>query len=551
MKTTLVFISLLGLMLLVSCKEKNQQETETLNSKYLSPTTMCGTVQFSDGCGPALDSLIQFGLALVHHMTYEDARYTFGQVIEKDPQCFWGYWGKAMTYIHPLWPDEPSQEELAEGWELSQKALKKAKDEKEKGYGKAIAAYYENGRDKTEKERLLAFEKGWEAVHKQFPIDLEAELFHGLSKLATVSPADKSYMVQKEVGKTAEMALQEIPDHPGGFHYAIHAYDVPTLASNALRVARNYGKIAPEIPHALHMPSHIFTRLGYWQESIDWNIRSAQAALNYPFQGKVSMQYFHALDYLVYAYLQKAEDEKADRILATVDTLNGPYQEHAGTAFMLAAVPARLAVERHDWEKASQLPERQPTHFAWEKFPAFEALTHFAKGIGGARAANESQALESIQKLQNIKDILEENKSLNYWAEQVKIQLTAVQAWLLFAQNQKDQALVTLQKAAEMEAATEKSPITPGELLPMKEMLGDMLYEMDMPEKALVAYGEALQRNPNRFNSIFGAGKAAEKAGNLEQAKIYYNQLIDLVGKQSSSRPEIQHARNFLKVQQS
>ena len=263
----------------ISCSDQRVPEAQRA---YLTPETLCGTVQFSDGCSPKLDTLIAFGIALIHHMTYEDAEYTFDQVIELDKDCFWGYWGKAMTYIHPLWPDVPDSALLEKGYLVSQNALSLAKTKKEKLYGAAVASFFEDGLNKSKPARLEAFKNGWMTAREELPEDIEARMFSVLTMLATVSPYDKSYKVQREAGETAEKVLEIIPDHPAGFHYAIHAYDVPLLSGNAIRVAKNYYKIAPELPHALHMPTHIFTRLGYWDESIELNSRSATAALRLP-----------------------------------------------------------------------------------------------------------------------------------------------------------------------------------------------------------------------------------------------------------------------------
>ncbi|HEY6627103.1 MAG TPA: hypothetical protein VIZ21_09120, partial [Ignavibacteriaceae bacterium] len=304
----LIFISFL---ISLSCTDQKVPETQ---KTYLTPDILCGTVQFSDGCSPKLDTLIAFGIALTHHMTYDDAEYTFNKVIEMDPDCFWGYWGKAMTYIHPLWPDIPDDKTLNAGFALSQNALKLAETEKEKLYGAAVASFYEDGLNKSEPERLEAFRVGWKTAADEMPEDIEAKMFSVLSMLATVSPTDKSYKIQIEAGALAESVLKIIPDHPAGFHYAIHAYDYPPLAPNAIRVAREYYKLAPEVPHALHMPTHIFTRLGYWQESIDLNLRSAEAAWKMPVDGQLSNHYFHALDYTVYAYLQQSQYDKAKEI---------------------------------------------------------------------------------------------------------------------------------------------------------------------------------------------------------------------------------------------
>ncbi len=357
---------------------------------------------------------------------------------------------------------------------------------------------------------------------------LRQDYFHVLAMLSTVSPNDKTYKVQREAGAIAEDVLKIIPDHPGAFHYAIHAYDFPPLAPEALRVARNYYKIAPEIPHALHMPTHIFTRLGYWQESIDLNLRSAAAALKLPVNGQVSNHYFHALDYLVYAYLQQSEYDKAKEIAKTLDTLSGTFQPAPQTAYCLAAIPGRLALEYRDWKEAANLKLNTHTNFPWEKFPQYEALIYFAKGIGAGRIGNIKIAQQSLEKLGQLQKSFTDTVTFKYWINQVEIQKRVVKAWLLYAQNEKEKSLEEMNSAAKLEDATEKSPVTPGALLPVREMLGDMLMELNKPKDALQQYELCLQKSPNRFNSLYGAGKSAELIGDKKKAGFYFDALEKL-----------------------
>ena len=506
---------------------------------------MCGTVQFTDGCGEKTDTLIRFGIALIHHMTYEDAGYNFDQVIKKDPDCFWGYWGKAMAYIHPLWPDVLSETEMESGYVLSQKALALAKNEKEKLYGTALASFYEKG-EKSKGERLIAFQQGWAKATEQLPDDPEAALFNGLFRLGTVSPADKSFTVQREVGAMAERYMAQYPDHPGAFHYAIHAYDVPPLATKALAVARSYGKIAPEIPHALHMPSHIFTRLGYWQESIDWNSRSATAAAKLPYKGEVSPHYFHALDYEVYAMLQQGNDEGARQIAKNIDTIKAPINVAATAAYALAAIPARLPLENHNWAEAATVPLPDTAQFNWKKFPQWEGLIHYARGLGGAKSGKKEIAQASLDRLSALQTQLGNTPQTKYWFDQMEAQKTSIMAWMNYAEGKKSEALAFMQIAADLEDATVKNPVSPGELLPARELLGDMLMDMKRPADALVAYETSLQSRPNRFNSLFGAGMAAEKLGDEKKAYTYYNHLMTIVGTTPSTREQLDHARKVI-----
>jgi tetratricopeptide (TPR) repeat protein len=538
-RTPLVVLIFISFLFSLSCSEQKVTDTQRA---YLTPETMCGTVQFSDGCSPKLDTLIGFGIALIHHMTYEDAEYTFNKVIEIDPDCFWGYWGKAMTYIHPLWPDIPDEKMLNDGFVLSQNALKLAETEKEKFYGMAVASFFEDGLNKTEPERLLAFNDGWQFARKELPEDVEAKMFSVLSMLATVSPTDKTYKLQREAGAICEEVMKNYPDHPAAFHYAIHAYDYPPLAQNAIRVAREYYKIAPEIPHALHMPSHIFTRLGYWQESIDLNLRSAAAALQLPVDGKISNHYFHALDYLVYAYLQQSEYEKAEEIATLLDTLSGPYQPMPQIAYSLAAIPGRLALEHQNWTAAANLSLNNHSNFPWEKFPQYEALIYYAKGIGAGRSGNITIARQSFQKLEELQKTFTDSESNKYWINQLEIQKKVVKAWELYAQNEVQKSLETLIAAADLEDATEKSPVTPGQLLPAREMLGDLLLEMNKPKEALKQYELTLEKNPNRLNALFGAGKSAELIGDKEKAAFYFTALLKNNKSSEQNSERIAHA---------
>lgn len=541
----------LTLCLLVACADKKATITAdstipTPTNIFLTPEIMCGTVEFTDGCSPEMDTIIRFGIALIHHMTYEDAEYNFDQVITKDPDCFWGHWGKALSYIHPLWPDQLSAEQLDLGYTHSQKALALAKNEKEKLYGEALASFYQKN-DITKAQRIAEFQKGWTVAHEQLPGDPEAELFHGLFTLATASPTDKSYTIQKEVGNMAERLLKKYPNHPGGFHYAIHAYDVPPMADRALKYAREYGKVAPEIPHALHMPSHIFTRMGLWDESIEWNTRSAKAALRTTHQNSVSTQAFHAMDYMTYAYLQKGEDDKALEIWNSLDTLTHTYEVAPATAYAIGAMPGRIALERQNWQQAANVPEPDTNQFAWNKFPQYKALRYYTRGIGSARMDNVADAHDALAHIDDILKILGSKPENKYWYDQVMIQKLAVSGWIAYASNDKSKAIDLLKQAADLEDGTTKNPVTPGELLPAREQLGDLYLELKMPKEALEAYQTSLASHPNRYNTLYGAGKAAEGVKNTTLAKEYFSQLKSLIADNHSKRERSDYAINASK----
>jgi tetratricopeptide (TPR) repeat protein len=541
--SSLLLLSLISLFIISCSDEKSSGDNQNV---YLTPEVLCGTVQFTDGCSPQLDSLISFGFALLHHMTFIDAEYTFNKVIEIDPDCFWGHWGKAMTYIHPLWPDVPTEDRMTRGWILAQTALNLASTIKEKLYGTALAAYYEKGKEKTEYERLTAYKNAWRQANEQLPGDIEARLFHVLTRLATVLPEDKSYTEQRDAGAIAEKVLEEIPDHPGGFHYAIHAYDFPPLAMDALRVARGYSDIAPEIPHALHMPTHIFTRLGKWVESIDLNLRSEAAAWRLPVNGQISAHYFHALDYLVYAYLQQSEFNKVEAITTSIDALNEAFQDHTATAYALAAIKGRMALEYQQWSDAANLLLEYQNKVPWQKYPQYEALVYFARGIGAGRSGSPEIAKLSFEKLEYLQNILGDSRASQYWKAQIEVQKTVVKAWQMYAEKDMEKANEIMFLAAELEDATEKNPVTPGQLLPVREMLGDLLLEMSQPEDALEQYRLTLETSPNRFNSIYGCGIAAEQLGKTNTAKEYFTSLLDLNRSSGLTRDRLVYASNVV-----
>jgi tetratricopeptide (TPR) repeat protein len=324
----------------------------------------------------------------------------------------------------------------------------------------------------------------------------------------------------------------------------IHAYDYPPLAERALAVARQYGAVAPEVPHALHMPSHIYTRLGLWDESISANERSAAAALAHAQPGKVSNHYLHAFDYLAYAHLQRAEDARAEEILAKIQPLRGPYTIQPASPYAFAAVPARLALERQQWARAARLEPRTPADYPWDNTPAIEAITYFARALGAARSGDAAASRAALTKLEALRDAA--GKVSPYWAKQVEIQRLSALAWLTYAQGDRAAGLATMQDAADLEATTEKHPVTPGEVLPARELLGDMLLDLGRFDEAGAAYKAALERRAGRFNSLFGAGLAAERAGNKDEAKLFYQKLVDQCPNGDASRERLEHARNFL-----
>ncbi len=505
-----------------------------------------GVVDLPTSCSDAAQAELERGLALLHHMNYVRAEPVFKAAAEADPDCALAYWGAAMTYVHPLWPDTISAEKRAAGEELLAKAAAAAHtSEREGAYVAALAGYYQ-GEERSERERLASFLEGWSGVHADHPDDVEAAVFHALALLANAPAEDKSYQKQTAAGEILEGVLARIPKHPGAHHYTIHAYDFPPLAAKALDIARRYDDLAPENTHALHMTSHIFTRLGLWPESIEFNRRAADAASERTGAGAVSLHHLHALDYLAYAYLQQADDAAADEVHEALEALEPPFQNHSATAYAFAAVPVRLALERHDWQRAAETQARWPADVAWDSYPYLEALPHFARALGAAHTGDVATAKAAIAELARLEEAARTLDVAYDWGIQVAIQRVAAEAWLAYASGDEERGLELAREAAEMEGTTEKNPITPGEVLPARELYGDMLLAAGRHAEAVSAYQAALERSPNRFNSLYGAGRAAELAGDAEAARGFYTQLVEICPAPTGEREELAHAQSFL-----
>ncbi|HYV07420.1 MAG TPA: hypothetical protein VFB82_22690, partial [Blastocatellia bacterium] len=360
----------------------------------------------------------------------------------------------------------------------------------------------------------------------------------------------KDYAKQKKAAEILNRVLPQEPNHPGVAHYVIHSFDYPQLAELALPAARSYAKIAPSSPHALHMPTHIFTRLGLWQESIQSNAASAASAralVARTHPGAASYDELHAMDYLMYAYLQGAQDKKAESILQQLRSMSRVDDENFAAAYAFPAIPARHALERKSWAEAASLT-LHPSEFPWDRFRYAEAITHFARALGSARLGDAAAARRSVDKLASIQRALvsaKENPVNLYWATQVEVQRQAAAAWTARAEARNEEALRLMRAAAELEASTDKSPVTPGAVLPSRELLGDLLLELKQPAEALKEYEASLRDAPNRFNSLYGAARAAELAGDRVKAAEYYHKLVSLCAQAEGERPELKRAKEF------
>jgi hypothetical protein len=386
-----------------------------------------------------------------------------------------------------------------------------------------------------------------EQLSAKYPKDKEAAIFYAVALLGDAPPTDKTYARQKKAAAILTRILPEAPEHPGVAHYLIHSFDYPALAELALPAARSYAKIAPSSPHALHMPSHIFTRLALWDESIASNLASSAAArarMARLHPGSSSYEDLHAQDYLAYAYLQGAQDEKAKAVVDTVAAMQKFDQEQFAGAYSLAAVPARYALERRQWSDAAALTVR-PETFPWATFPYAEAITWFARGIGAARSGDVAGARADVEKLTAIQKAVAEAKNV-YWAGQVEIQRVAAAAWLARAEKKDDEALSLMRAAADLEDKTEKHPVTPGSIVPARELLGELLLDMSRPADALREYEASLKVAPGRFNGVSGAARAAELSGDRAKARAFYASLVELGKASQPPRAELKAARAFL-----
>jgi tetratricopeptide (TPR) repeat protein len=461
-----------------------------------------GSVNFSASCNADAQKAINTGVGLLHHMMYAQAEIFFGKWMEKEPGCAILYWGYSMSLFHPLWPDSIKDEALVRGQSVITKAQQLKATKREKAYINAAAKYYQNWQNVADKDRTTKWAEAQSLVYQQNPDDIDAIALFALSLLVTAPKDDPLFSQNKVAGELLAKLIETSPSHPGAIHYTIHAYDNPPLANLAIEAARAYDKIAPDVPHSLHMPSHIFVRLGMWNDAVGWNLRSAKAALKYPAKGETSLQYTHAMDYLIYAYLQLGEGDKAEQSLKQAES-HHPVQAVFATAYAFAAMPARIALEQKNWQQASQIKIQHPSYIPWQKFPQVEAITYYARGLGAARSGDLNLAQQNVEVLNDLYDKTKIT-SPDYWAPLVDAQRRVVNAWISFGNGQKEQALLQLRQAADIEDSIDKDPVTPGAVLPARELLADMLLLNGDYSGALTAYRSTSAISPNRLNSLSG-----------------------------------------------
>jgi len=499
-----------------------------------------GKVSFSVSCEPSVQPQFSSAVAMLHSFWYEKASDTFAAIAQKDPTCGMAYWGIAMTYYHQVW-QAPGPADLEAGIAAVERAkVAGAKTQRERDYIAAIETFYKDAAQLDYRTRALAYETAMERLQTRYPDDQEAAIFYALALLATAPPTDKTYVNQKKAGAILEPLFAEQPEHPGIAHYIIHAYDYPPLADRALDAARRYARIAPDSPHALHMPSHIFTRLGLWQESIDSNLASAASAQKNNAPGNE----LHAKDYLIYAYLQGAQDREAKKALASPPPGRSADPQYMNWLYATGASPARYAVERHRWAEAAALLI-PPNTFPGGRAAWTEANLHFARALGASHTGQINVAEKEVQQLSSLRDTLTQVND-SYWADQVDIQRQTAAAWITLAKGNPESALTQMRSAAEHEDQTDKNNVTPGVILPARELLGEMLLELKQPAQAMIEFEATLRTAPNRFNALSGAAGAAKLSGDQEKAKTYYGKLLAICQLADGDRPELQDARSLL-----
>ena len=535
---------------IVSCKNKDStplneliKQLDLKRGDVIScgaPDSQFGSVDFDVTGNDKVKKDFNLAIELLHSFEYDESEKVFAKIIDEAPDCAMAYWGVAMCNFHALWTP-PTAPELTKG----EKAITIAdsignKSAKESAYIKALGLFYKDWAKTTHITRCVNWEKAMEKLYASYPADKEAAIFYALSLDAAADPKDKTYAKQRKAGAILEALYKANPNHPGIIHYIIHTYDYPALAALALPAARRYAQVAPSSAHALHMPSHIFTRLGLWDECISANLKSIEAAKCYAEQADIPGHWdeeLHGLDYLVYAYLQKGDNKDAEKQVQYLKNIRKVYPVNFKVAYAFAAIPARYVLENKKWKEAAAL-ELDTEHFSWNAFPWQESIIHFTRLLGNVHINNINAAKLELAKLNQLHDTLQKQKD-SYKAMEVAIQIKAGEAWIQFVAGGKKEAIGLMKLAAEMEDSIGKHPVTPGEVLPARELLGDMFLQMNEGQNALQAYEAALKQCPNRFNSLYGAGKSAGESGDQQKAVYYYKQLSAIKNSENPGRQEL------------
>lgn len=495
-----------------------------------------GTVHFDTSCSVEAQKAFDQAMLYQHSFWYRASKKLFEDALKADPSCAIAYWGVAQSLLANPFNPTPTKN-LAEGLAAIEQGKRiGTKTRRESDLIDAVGIYYADFQSLDQRTRAQAYVTAMNDVAARYASDDEVQIYYALALNIAASPSDKAYVNQLKAAEILEPIAKRRPQHPGVAHYLIHTYDYPALAQKGLDVALRYAKIAEAAPHAQHMPSHIFTRVGYWRESIASNAEAARLAKD----GKEPDDQLHASDYMVYAYLQLGRDREARALIDDMNSVTGYNTERNTGPFALAASPARYAVERGDWAQAARL------EIHTSKFGYVEAMGHFARAVGAARSDHLDVAKAEVVKLAELRDKLREAKDA-YWSQQVDIQTQIASGWVLFAEGKYSEGLNALSAAADAEDKTEKATVTPGPLAPARELYGAMLMERNMPREALAAFEATLAKEPNRLRAVAGAAKAAEQSGDRAKAKAYHEKILATVGDTGITRPEVSDARAFLK----
>jgi tetratricopeptide (TPR) repeat protein len=510
-----------------------------------------GRLTFETTCRPEAQAQFEQGVGWLHSFEYRRAEQTFRQAVVTDRDCGIADWGIAMSYYHPLW-DGPTPAELEKGKDAIDKAKAAgAKSERERSYIAALDTFYRDSDRFDLKTGAFAYSDAMEQLHNRYPRDDEAAVFYALSLIAAgTMDGDRTLPKQKRAGEILNQVLAKNPNHPGVAHYLIHSFDYPGLAELALPAARRYASIAPDSAHAQHMPSHIFTRLGLWEESISSNRASEAAARGYAKSSGMPGawdQQLHAMDYLAYAYLQTGQDREAEQVLAELQAISDADPPTRAVAYAVTAIPARLALERRQWREAAslELPPNLKRLSALSDNKWAVAHIHFARAVGAARSGNPGSARVEVASLSGLEQTLTIRPGEYDWRKQVSIERQIADGWAARSSGKDDEAVRLMRAAADLDDATEKSPVTPGSILPAREQLGELLLDLGRPGEALKEYEASLQRTPRRLAGLYGAAQSAKLAGDSGKAARYFGELAKMTEHGDAARAEIKSARLF------